>query len=394
MNKVRFVPMRSVRPALLVVAIFALFLPSCGSKKKVDTKDKDSDASEQKDEPKKKAAMSVSLTEVSYDSRRHFLTVIAEVKTEGVELITPECDLEPAGGGAKIKAEPFHSYTGTHLGKATLLFKADLKPGKYSGTLRLRSSNHEAMLKIDVDASDLAPSQSGPPGRLECLTQTCTVELLESGMLEVKAADGTKIEMTGSTATIAGGKATVPVDLLNGAAKQDPTRLDAISVPLTLTFSDSTKVVGSYPFTKYQVETGISQKLLTVTKGGISLPGDDEMPAKARLVATMTQIGHGLEFYGSGTTMQSIDLIAINNVSSQTGSCGSYRNSRTGAIVRVDKITDNSEVTIYERRTGRVKKRIQLRATPATCPDVIEGGSSAVSSVPQSDIKAFILKNM
>ena len=113
---------------------------------------------------------------------------------------------------------------------------------------------------------------------------------------------------------------------------------------------------------------------------GPVLPDGADTPARARAMLYLRE--QKLEFFGAPAKLRDVDLIAIDDIKPpQTlPDCGPYKSN--GALaVTVRHLRVDEEVAVYERRTGKLRKKRLFPAPKGTCPDSV--------SVTGTDVHGF-----
>jgi hypothetical protein len=196
--------------------------------------------------------------------------------------------------------------------------------------------------------------------------------------------DGQSVSVTGA------GEQLVKLDLVKKLAQVKLAELEAakLRVPVQVKFSDGLALSAELELAGTSIRSYLRDELEKAKTGKVVFPGEDQAPAKPRVLAMVG--GDTVDFYGDGAGLQSIDLVAFIDVSSREGSCGSYQNSRTGEIVSVGMTMFDDNFTVVDRRSGQVRSRRTIRAPTPACPTSMSASSSVSSSASGEEGERYL----
>lgn len=341
------------------------------------------------------------VTKVSTSKKNKTVTVRIKIKTKEVDSLyissTAERDGEKkssySSGYDAFKETPESSHQMDKKREVKLIFSTgDLAPGKYKAKISVSAlysdaKELEAKFEVPERLRQFATS-------LSCEGRSCHAAV-KGDTIVVKAEAGAKVTVDKTTVTTDGTQEqVVKLDLDAKLAALDPNSLGTAKfpIPVAFAFKDGLALDGKVEVAGTDLRKAVVSKLSGATKGtAVAFPGDDAAPAKARILAKLSS--SDMELYGSGTGLKSIDLVATVDYQTRSGSCGSYQNTSTGQIVTVGKTMNDKQVTVYDRRSGRLKSRRLFRAPTPACPTTMSATSSVSSFADSAEVETF-LKSM
>lgn len=321
---------------------------------------------------------------------------------------------------AKVEVVSFHERAPTY-GQATMTFEVKTAPGariEYLSRSTYASATGEARLEFPADKVVAKPGGKGqiylnvqPPKEakmksfagpclfdwpaavkvegetISCGSRLCRGKLDKySPRLELEVDPGTTVEVDGQRLPSTGPKISTTLDLGKRALAAPVSVLGkdrskyTFDVPITFTFPDKTKLEGKLPATGSALSF-VNTQLGAVAKGPVLFGGEAARPSANKSLVVYSILGS--KVLGAATTVADLDLVSATKTTTRSLSCGSYRSRNTGNVVGMDRTLHDEEVSVYERRTGKLVATKRFASTVPSCPDVVRPGAG-INGYPDS----------
>ena len=207
---------------------------------------------------------------------------------------------------------------------------------------------------------------------------------------------GTKLSLFGETAVVnEKGVAVLKASFLSSAgdwpvaAFVSPKPGEKAPRPPVLRGSLTVEPVGARPF-RVELEqptSGLGYALRKVEKGPLRFDGDVPGERKPKNVVFAESTFGGL--FGEATEGRDIDAIALSRrLAGWTKDCTGYRYANGKAAPNVKVSIQPTEITVYDRRSGKVLAKQTFDANPS-CPETALG-SRGTSYFPREQVNAWL----
>jgi hypothetical protein len=335
-----------------------------------------------------KVSAAVLSSELSKDESE--LQVKLHIKTQGLEdVYVVAHDVDSTGSEAYFTLKSGREDLGKKS-KPTLVFDVSkISPGKRKIELTV-NARYARPAKLTLEIEKQPKLVAGYDGGLRCEGRSCSVAL-KGAVIAVTAEADTTLVVDGKKTKVGGASPVeVPVDFAAKLADK-PTR-DLLSasfaLPIQLEFKDGKALKGDLQVQGAAISGWVKGQIEAAKKGRVTFAGDDAAPSKPRVLAYLK--GATVTFFGSGTGMRSIDLVAIQETSTRNGSCGTYQNTTTGEMVTVGKTLYDDVYVVYDRRSGSVKSRRTITASDPGCPTTMSAGSDVSGFADEAEGTRFL----
>jgi len=208
----------------------------------------------------------------------------------------------------------------------------------------------------------------------------CSMSIDPTGPgLRVNAPAGTKVDWVGKHFVTKGASDSFPLP----AKDLDKLALHAFDAKpfkhkthATFTFPSGETGKADFAFGAEGMKSTYLARLNDVKKGGVSMPNDDAMPPKARV---LWMSGTKSAVFGRPTKFSDYDLVSFTESKMRERVCGPYRGEKSGKSATFELHMYDQVVTVYERRTGAVKATRTFTAPSLNCPSSFMSNSSSSS---------------
>jgi hypothetical protein len=139
----------------------------------------------------------------------------------------------------------------------------------------------------------------------------------------------------------------------------------------------------------------VHEALAGMEKGSITLGGEPEAPAPAKTGKSMIVLGKGEDdvwFFGAPATLSELDYVGVRKqlAEHQMLKCGPYAGATGSTLVRIVGVDE--ELTLYDRRTGKIKTTHHFYAAYKACPESVSsigGGDETQTQRSEVDPKSI-----
>ena len=305
-----------------------------------------------------------------------FEATIDHVTLSGKEPV----EVKPAEGGARqarFRASSFPA------GPQKLTVKVNvIMPG-------IRKRRVEVVRDVDLDRPQLAPrlTLGGCYGSDERL---CVKDVDTDAKLVIQTTavgpPGTRVELAGTTTTIGEDqKGKVSADVTQ--AVLDLKLWPPLTLPVKVTSPDGLAESKSV-FVAFM--PGMETALKEVTRGPVFFGKEPRAVGRARMVAWFDKKGK-MNRVGTGR-VQELELVAFEKeLPGRERSCGTYQGTTSGVLRTVSNSARDSELSVYERKTGKLIKQHRVAAKMPACVESLEANYSGIfKEAEPRDIDAWL----
>lgn len=263
-------------------------------------------------------------------------------------------------------------------------------------------------MKVPLTRKPSLRSERQAPGfssRLVCGGLECEVRegFASELVIEVKAPEGTKVEMGDASGTVGASTLSLKPKIAHALLEvpmgeiQSSSSTKTLPLPIELTLPDGTVLAQSMNIGTNTVREEAFRALAAAANGPQELAGDSEAArAKRDTMVHLRMVGTSptLEaFCGpDATKVAEVDLVAIQTKAGERErSCGTYVGP-SGEKASFGVTMFDNEVAIYDRRSGKKLASRTFNAPPGQCPSNITraaGGLSQTSEVTWEVRSAF-----
>jgi hypothetical protein len=314
------------------------------------------------------------------------LSVDVEVKDDGIVEVLAISDYG-------VKVECNGKKPKDDLSDRFVFAAIDFKVGKQTIKCTADKSGRTRTVEAAFDRKEIPAEATLAPLDPEhtivaCVGDLCNQEkklqIDDAGKLyfQVVAKVGVEVEIDGESATVeldeehaVAARTTMTIDLakhapeisLGAFAKDAGAKGGYLKLPAKIIADDTNE--SSLQIAPVAFRGLIRAVLADVDKGPVTFDGD--LPAGKSASSLLFLGDPSLQFFGADTTLRGLDLVAVGVKAKEhsAGSCGSFVGS-TGTTTVVKSAIDE-DVTVYDRRTGKVKTKRHFTAPYGACPSTI-----------------------
>ncbi len=241
------------------------------------------------------------------------------------------------------------------------------------------------------------PLKLKPGAQAGITTLTCKGDLCDDTSLPLTAdaklsvdlteCDGCSVEIGGQSVKVSGDHTQATFDIAPVIAAGQTSEMRSITtmnVPVKITTDE-----GSIEAKAEMLGSVLAAVVFRrVHDGPLVFPGNDAAPQAARGVALVNDDArYGVVVIaGSASTGREIDRVGVAKRSKlRLGSCGVYVNSSTKARVNVAHTGIRYDVTMYDRRTGKVLGRRSFSPPSVGCHEELRAGVEEITTLPEEE---------
>ena len=226
--------------------------------------------------------------------------------------------------------------------------------------------------------------------------EPCTGKLGVGGVQFASAPVGTRAEALGKSFTVSKARdETFPLGLLEKAKdarvddKGDIT-FTSLPVPLTLTLPDGAKASGTLTLTGEIWKAYLVSTVRDAPGKALPFPGESAAGGKRSLYVVDRATNPTtpvVSYFGSPGSLADVDLLGFVDSTLHGGTCGQYRNVKTGRTTELTYSMADAKVLVWERRTGKKVLDTVVRAPMPVCADTMVGNSGPSSRHSDGEVK-------
>jgi hypothetical protein len=215
-------------------------------------------------------------------------------------------------------------------------------------------------------------------GVIECGGKPCDCifDWKRSLTVSIKVEKGTQIEVGGKTVVSADDTERTVIEVSTGleTALPDAALAPIISGTTTLTAAVPMKVTwpdGASARVNITADARAALETMTAIFEGLE-NGPVKFPAEQKPTPSLLLLGDGDVLYGTAERVRDVERVAIFFYFERKESCGTYTSKTDNHAVEVTNDYRDIDLTVYERRSGKVLGKKQFPAAAVPCPSKVK----------------------